>query len=179
MGFVACSESVPDCLTEDCTVEDSAAALGEASFQRIAWGCCTPDTDESCPEFGAFWYDVVLGGGTDSLVLECSQTDGYGQALYQESHLLPVVYQDPSAGWSSHYLELPLLDSSSCDTLQDCPLEYESGQSSLFSCAGEDLAGLNWTLRITTEDPAVQGECGSWGADLDSSEDCQTLLPDQ
>jgi hypothetical protein len=88
-----------------------------------------------------------------------------------------MVVADAGADWSNHFMELPLIDSG-CTDLADCPETYEPASSSLFSCTEDVLAQMNWTLSLEPEEAVSLDNCGSWGAQLDSSTECQTLVPD-
>ena len=178
LGALGCSQSDLPCLLTDCEEDELQTIDGPPEIHRVAWDCCSSESDSTCSEEGSFWYDVIVNGDPASVSLEITLTDGLGEALYEETHALPALSEELESDVSIHFLELVGEDSSACETLADCPDLYQSGESTLFSCTDTDLSDLNWTIQIDSNGPPAAASCGQWGASLSTSEDCSTLLPD-
>jgi hypothetical protein len=178
LGSIGCSQSDLPCLLTDCQEDELQTIDGPPEIQRVAWDCCSSESDSTCSEEGSFWYDVIVNGEPAGVSLKITLTDGLGDPLYEETHALPALNEELESNVSIYFLELFGEDRSECETLADCPDLYQSGDTTLFSCAESELSILNWTIHLDSSEAPAASSCGQWGASLTTSEDCSTLLPD-
>ena len=172
------STDLDECNGGNCDSLDTGMAPDETAFKRVAWDCCDPTLNDTCGDVSGFWFDIILNGKPAEMELDFSFTNEQGQPTYQETHTVPSVYEDSSGFWSNHFVELVSLDSSNCMDLASCDVPYESGISTVFSCDSDMLGHVNWTLRVQVIDTVEAGICGTWGAELDGTDNCKQLIPE-
>ena len=177
--FIGCTDDDRPCLLVDCESDASTEPTARPEVRRIAWDCCDADSTNTCTVPGESWYDITLDGIAEALWLDIGLTDGEGRVFYQESHELPLLLADSNANWSTYFLELEQLAEPGCETLAECPEDiYEPGIDTLYSCIDLDSNTVNWTLQIVEREREEPTHCVHWGADIDTTSDCSTMLPD-
>ena len=172
MVVTGCSNDELPCLLVDCGTEESEAQRTELDVERVVWDCCSAESDTSCSDPGASWYDITTTGFAESLWLEITETDDLGHSMYQERHALPLILSDAGADWSSYFLELDQISADECETLADCPDLPTSGINTLFSCTSLVQGSVNWTLQPDAASTDLDASCVSWGVVLEPPNGC-------